>query len=364
MNATHFIIRNRAETVTKEGWIHIVPAGELPNHEAGVVQVLDDQALDAILRNIAADRTRLGDRWPGLYAGREHFIYNDNQDSAALAWFKDFEKRPDGIWAKEDGLTDLGREAIRNGRYKFTSFVADRRDAERLGDNRYRILKLDTVGFTNQANGKELLTPMTNRFPTGAGALADSPKPQNKPPIMKNIAVKLGLSAEASEDAIAAEVGKFLNRADISPAALKQLQDENASLKAENKTLLEGQVEADLAPLKNRVSEEKLTQFRAQLLANRSAVLPFIQTLTEELAEKDTPEAKTRPGGKLLNRGGAGTPKPGTKTATGDDDQAVLVRKQTEAIEDYRLLNRCSNEQARAAVRRKSPELFGLPAVA
>ena len=75
------IIFNRAPLATLGGWIHIVPKGELPNREAGLVQVLDEPAFDAILANIAADRARLGDRWPGVYAGKEHFIYNDEQDS-------------------------------------------------------------------------------------------------------------------------------------------------------------------------------------------------------------------------------------------------------------------------------------------
>lgn len=163
------LLCNRAAGGLAGDWIHIVPKGELLNAEAGMVQVLDDEAMDSILANIAADQQRLGDRWPGLYAGREHFIYNEDQDSAALAWFKRFEKRADGIWAHQDGLTDLGREAVANGRYKFTSFVADRRDTQPLGGQRHRILKLDTVGFTNQANGKHMLTPITNR--NGAAAV-------------------------------------------------------------------------------------------------------------------------------------------------------------------------------------------------
>lgn len=155
------LLRNRAGV--DGDWIHIVPKGEVPNAEAGIVQVLDDAALDSILQNLRADADRLGPRWPGLYGGREHFIYNDEQDSVALAWFKTFEKRADGIWAHRDGLTDLGREAVENGRYKFTSFVAQQHDTQPLGGDRHRILKLDTVGFTNQANGKHLLTPITNR---------------------------------------------------------------------------------------------------------------------------------------------------------------------------------------------------------
>src|ERR1051325_9091491 len=97
---SHLIIFNRSSSVTTNGWIHIVPKGELPNREAGIVQVLDDDSLDSILRNIQADQQRLGENWPGIYAGREHFIYDDAQDSAALAWFKEFEKRDDGLWAK------------------------------------------------------------------------------------------------------------------------------------------------------------------------------------------------------------------------------------------------------------------------
>jgi hypothetical protein len=144
-------------------WIHIVPKGEVENESAGILQVFDDESLAAILSNIEADRQRLGSRWPGIYAGREHFIYDDQQDSEALAWFKEFELRRDGIWANGSGLTEAGREAIAGGRYKFTSLAGDLNDTENLGGNRRRILKVDTIGFTNNPCAKELLTPITNR---------------------------------------------------------------------------------------------------------------------------------------------------------------------------------------------------------
>lgn len=163
MNLARLLILNRLPATPTGGWIHIVPKGELPNPAADVVQVLDERAHNSILANIETDKQRLGNKWPGIYAGREHFIYNEDADSAALAWFKEFQKRDDGIWAKDDGLTPTGRQAITNGEYKFTSFAADPRDTEKLDGNRVRILKIDTVGFTNQANGKELLTPITNR---------------------------------------------------------------------------------------------------------------------------------------------------------------------------------------------------------
>lgn len=177
MNAGRHIILNRAPQLGADGWIHIVPKGELPNGDAGIIQVLDDAALDSILGNLQSEQDRLGERWPGLYAGREHFIYEDDQDSAALAWFKDFEKRADGIWARADGLTPIGRQAVDNAEYKFTSLVANKQDCEKLpgvsnGLPRYRVLRVDTIGFTNQANGKELLQPITNRLPQDQSAPA------------------------------------------------------------------------------------------------------------------------------------------------------------------------------------------------
>lgn len=177
MSPNRYYLFNRALDVSPDGWIHIVPKGELNNASAGMVQVLDDMALDSILSNLESEKARLGNRWPGLYAGREHFVYDDEQDSAALAWFKDFEKRSDGIWANSNGLTPTGRQAIANAEYKFTSFVADRKDTQPLGTNKARILRIDTVGFTNQANGKELLTPITNRR-TQTAAAAVSPRAQ------------------------------------------------------------------------------------------------------------------------------------------------------------------------------------------
>lgn len=164
-----FVICNR-EAKARSEWIHIVPAGELPNKEAGIVQVLDDTALDSIYNRLHAEHT--GADAPGLYAGREHFIYDPSQDSEALAWFKVFNRDEEGIWASTDGLTDIGREAVKNRRYKYTSFVADGSDLEKIEGNRYRVMGIETVGFTNMANGKKLLTPIMNRGATNDAGLS------------------------------------------------------------------------------------------------------------------------------------------------------------------------------------------------
>ncbi|MGH8022256.1 MAG: phage protease, partial [Limisphaerales bacterium] len=150
---------------------------------------------------------------PGLYAGREHFIYNDDKDSEALAWYKVFDRDTNGVWAKDDGLTDIGAEAIRNKRYKFTSFVANRSDLEALDGNRYRVLGIDTVGFTNMANGREWLAPITNREAFPVVEAGDSKKQTKKErQKMTTVLTELGLSPDASEESALAAVHKLKNR--------------------------------------------------------------------------------------------------------------------------------------------------------
>ena len=298
---SHVVIFNRSALQSSDGWIHIVPKGELPNREANLVQVLDDESLDSILAGIETARNRLGDKWPGIYAGREHFIYNSDQDSAALAWFKDFEKRADGIWAKADGLTPTGTAAIKNRDYKFTSFVADRSDLKKIDGNRYRVMGIETVGFTNQANGKELLTPITNRQNNLADARASAANQNNNNQgTMKNIATKLGLAAEASEDAILAEVTKLQNRATTLEGEVTPLKNRKTELETENQTLLGEQVDGLLA--EHGIKEEKVMNRLKPVLTglkNRADRLAAMADLGFKPAVATKPATTVR----VLNRG-------------------------------------------------------------
>lgn len=161
------LISNRAIPLDTAGdalpqRIHIVPRGELVNKEAGVTQVLDEPALQSILADLQNRHAPNG----GLYLGPEHFYYDDGKLSDAYAWGKKFGLDEKGIWVEDPEYTDVGAPAIKNKRVKWTSFVVDREDPstfEDLGGNRLRILKIDTVGFTNYANGKPMLEPITNR---------------------------------------------------------------------------------------------------------------------------------------------------------------------------------------------------------
>jgi hypothetical protein len=156
------LIYNRDGSVGENGWVHIVPRGELPNPEAGIVQVLDEIGLNSIISLFNEEKRRLGDRFPGLYFGVEHHIYDPSQSSEALGWSKELALRDNGVWALLEP-TDIGSVAIKNRRFKFTSFVADTKDVVTLGGNRVRVMRIESVGFTNLPNGKDLLVPITNR---------------------------------------------------------------------------------------------------------------------------------------------------------------------------------------------------------
>jgi len=393
MHATQrLIVFNRAALTSAGGWIHIVPKGELTNAEAGIVQVLDEAALEAILAALEKDRQRLGDKWPGLYAGREHFIYDSDQDSAALAWFKDFQKRGDGIWAKADGLTPDGASALKNGQYKYTSFVADPSNLQPVGDEvtsrgagehssrralqnalpgcrvmktvgdevtsrgpnpgmtsgehssrralqdalpRYRVMKIETVGFTNYANGKELLTPITNRTDAGgatifAGAGAPAANQPNTKKPMNRIATKLGLAADAGADDILEAVSRIMNRADITPDALAILQAGHESLAEQNLALLGEQVDSLLA--EHGVRDEKVVNRLRPVLAglkNRAERVATLGDFGFKAAGERSQSAATR----VLNRGtGAATVADKSAGAPMDRDRAQKITNRAQAL--------------------------------
>jgi len=350
------ILYNR-DGIDNDGWIHIVPAGELPNKESGVVQVLDRKSHEAIVGNLNADKQRLGNRWPGLYMGEEHFIYDQSKSSEAFLWAKEFKIEPDGVWAKGDA-TDVGEPAIKNRRFKFTSFVTNPQipnSIETVAKNKVRILKIDTVGFTNYPNGRGLLSPITNRQEfrhnraEEAGDLADK---QNSNKKMKSIATLLGLSAEASEEAIHAEVTKIMNRASTAEAALTPMTNRATTAEAKVKDLEGAQIETDLEVYKNRFKPAAREGWKKALISNRADTIELLKGM-DVLKEAVAP-------GRISNRETQQEPGKQGSTITGvSAEQAQKNSQEVVAlVSDYCIKNRCAHEIGWNAIQREKPELF------
>ena len=132
---------------------------------------------------------------------------------------------------------------------------------------------------------------------------------------MKTIATKLGLAAEASEDAILAAVTTLQNRVTSAEAEVTPLKNRQTALETENQTLLGEQCAALLdahgIKAEDKTRREKLLPVLTGL-KNREDRLAFLKDCVAVAA------APAQPQRKLFNRE---TAQPGEQAATGADDK-------------------------------------------
>ena len=303
-----------------DGWYQIEAKGEHPNPRAGLVQVIDSAACAAIAGRFNAEAAAPG--FAGMLIDHEHFKHDENKETVAYGWLTELQERPDGLYG-QIRWTRTGREAVDGGDYRFFSTEYDPADLKILNrgesPQRVRPMRLDGLTLTN-ANNNKGQKPITNR------GLANQPPLKVK--TMKNVCTLLGLSADASEEAVQTEVTKVLNR-------LKELE--------------EAQIESDLVLYQNRFDPKQREFIKSLLVTNRAATIEFLKTQSESRGQLAP--------GRLHNRQ---TAQP-VDAGVGGESAAALSAERNSAIEQYKLANRCSFQQANDAIRRKNPELFGLP---
>ena len=305
-------LSNRQSSSTGD-WYHLVPVGEYPHPESQLIQVIDEQAIQAIANRFSAEAGQTN--FAGLLIDQEHFSYDPDKSSAAFGWVRRVENRADGLWGQVE-WTSLGSQALKDKTYKFISPVWLPRDTEPVTNraaNVRRPLRLDSLGLTNSPNLRGMV-PLVNRSSasTPAGGL-----PAIKQ--MNRVAAHLGLAAEASEDAILAAVTALTNRATQAEAQVKPLTGRITALEAEIKTTTNAVIDHDLAPLANRVAPEEIATWREALLANRTGMLPllkgFISHLPAAKGATTAPVTTATPRAPIANR--AKTPDERDATADG-----------------------------------------------
>jgi hypothetical protein len=166
---------------------------------------------------------------------------------------------------------------------------------------RLRPLRLDGLTLTNMPNNRGQ-KPITNRnsepsnleprtlnfesgteFRSGQAGTQNSKQQSNKGTIMKSIACKLGLAAEASEEAVLDALTKIINRADEATQRLTTAQGRIALLETESATLLNDQIEADFAAA--GIKDEKIINRHKPILSdakhfkNRAERVEFIRDI-------------------------------------------------------------------------------------
>ncbi len=153
MNGNDFVL-------AADGWVHVTPCGDFPHAGAGVVQVIDRAACDAI----AADfNIRKADaNFPGVLVDFDHFSLDTGQSSEAAGWITELEARDTGLWARVR-WSDAGLAAVQGGRFRLMSPVfPPPAQCEDLGGGKIRPRVLVSVALTNEPNIKGG-RPLANR---------------------------------------------------------------------------------------------------------------------------------------------------------------------------------------------------------
>jgi phage I-like protein len=326
-------ILNRAFEHPADSWYQIEVPGEHVNAQSGVVQVIDAQAVTSIVNrfNQEADayETKHGMPYPGMLIDHEHFKHDPKKESIAYGWLMRLDNRNNKPFG-QIRWTNTGKPAIDGGDYRFFSSEYDPKDLQVLNRSaktaRVRPLRLDGLTLTNDPNNKGG-APITNRntLADSSESAVNQQQQNQRKDTMKSVATKLGLSAEANEDSILAEVTKLQNRV----TTLEPLSEENTKLK--NRV---AQIDADAidALLAERGVKD------AKVLNRLRPVLQSCATREERLATLDdfgfkVADTTTTTTTRVLNRGtGAAVEKKAQDTDQAARDRAAKVMNRAQAI--------------------------------
>lgn len=268
-----------------------------------VTEVIDRKAVDAMVYEF--DSRDLDPDFPGILVDADHLSHDLDQRTEAQAWVKRLENRGGVLWAQLE-LTDSGADAIRNKRYKFFSTEYEEASLEDLGEGRVRPLALSGLALTNRPNHQGQ-KPISNRGESHVSANQEQMK------MMKKLAEKLGLPAEAIEEDLLAAVDSLLERAEAADAM---------------------EVDAEAEEILNRytkkISPESRKEWKQSLIANREGT----EALLKKLPDLGLDSSKTQ--GRVFNRSEAG--QPGLERAGAQSESEDTTA--TEAARAKRISNR------------------------
>ena len=327
----------------EDGWYQIAPVGEYPLAGTKIVQVLDQPALTAMVNRFNEESKQTN--FPGILVDFDHFSYDVDKSSKAAGWITNLQNRADGLWAQIRWSTE-GKSAVESGEYRFPSPTFLPQDAERLGNNRVRPRRLDTVGLTNKPNLRGMV-PLSNRnTPMGEADAVTKTKGN-----MKSVCTALGLSADASEEAVLSEVTKLQNRSKTAEEAVTPLKNRVAEIETQNGALLTTQAESDWARLGNRVKPEAKESWMKHLMTNRAQAVELLESLPEPKVTPGTSKID-QPNLKVMHNREA------AKAPTGNMPEEDKATERNSCVREYKNRTGCDFQTAWDAVQRQKPDLF------
>jgi hypothetical protein len=343
-----------------ERWYHTLPSlGEypMPIHLRGGtfpgVLVIDAEAQSAISQSFAT--ACASSDFPGVLVDREHSSEQPDGDSTAMAWAKELQIRPDGIWTRWE-LTAAGEPLITGHAYAYRSpaMALEPLDAiaraQQSGSGaapsasapgRWRPIALRSIALTNvphfrdltPALGRDSQTTTTTETPTMDRAL---------------ICSKLGLDpAKATDDGILGALDALVKaQADgaTAAAACTAAQAELATIKAR---ALDEAAAAFVLAHKARIKPDAEASVLASYKANPEATQALFATLADPAATPAPATARAR-----IQAATAGTP--------GDRDPAAFDKANQRAahIASVAARDNLSRREAVGIARREKPELW------
>jgi phage I-like protein len=322
-----------------DDWYPVERQGEFVNHASKVVQVIDEQALDAILNRFSSEAT--AENFAGLLIDYDHFSLDTKKPSEAAGWAMELRNRA-GVLESRVRWTGSGRPKVEGGDFRFFSTVYLPSECEVIGNREVngvaysvlRPLRLDRLAVTNDPNNKGN-APISNRSPGG------DPATNQNETMNPELLTLLGLSATASLEDVLKAVKALQSKLSTAETTCTEITNREKALKAVHDDLLATAVEADLMTYAGVIANRDT--MKAQLLANRKGTLDILAALKPAQAATSAP---------ITNRSAAKTPT-GDQAATPDTE-----RQRGEVVNAHMIANRCSFQDAWDAVRAAKPELF------
>lgn len=206
----HLIILNREFSESADGFYHLCPICEAPctveveGTSINVVQVITRARLESILSALKEEAK--SETWTGILGDREHWSLSDDKATDALAWFREFELREDGLYGKPRKTT-LGKELIDGGTLRGVSPVleVEAEAGDQIVDgSRVVPIAIDSIGFTNRPRLKQFMRPVSNKA-DGARTKNNNQPEEN----MKLVNKALGIAENAEEASAVSEIERL-----------------------------------------------------------------------------------------------------------------------------------------------------------
>lgn len=197
-----------------DGW-QIIEANGVHPHEyedrPTETCVIDNAAIEAIVN--------AGVPTEGLLVDRDHLSHDDGKTTEAMAWVRELAACPSATepskydLAAREELTDIGREALKNKRYKFhsTEYNSSSGYSEKLGEHRWRPLRLIGLAYTNRPNnpGQRPISNRGDNTPGNNKKNTQNTKNTMNEEQLKQLAMRLGLEETATFDDCIAAIDKI-----------------------------------------------------------------------------------------------------------------------------------------------------------